>query len=116
MLNTTNPFKNKKLAFIKDGIVQDILIVDPNDLTIEQTLVELKQSDFAIEVDDNDYQAKIDGHYIDGKFYDIKHYPSWIRNDEHRNWEAPIPYPNDGKRYQWNEDMLNWEERLPLTD
>jgi hypothetical protein len=21
-----------------------------------------------------------------------------------------VPYPSDGKRYMWNEDILNWEE------
>ena len=114
MLNTTNPFGNKKLALIKDGIVKDIVLVDPNDTTIAATLIELQQVDIAVEVDDNDYQAKPGGSYIDGVFYDIKEHPSWIRNDEHRNWEAPIPYPTDGKRYIWNEDMLNWEERIPL--
>lgn len=114
MVNPTNAHGNRKLALIKDGIVIDILLVDPNDTSIEATLVELKQADFAVTADD-DIQAKVNGHYIDGEFYDVKRYPSWVRNDEHRNWDAPIPYPDDTKRYQWDEDVLNWVEELPLT-
>lgn len=35
-------------------------------------------------------------------------YPSWIWNGE--IWEAPVPYPEDDKYYQWNEDTQEWEE------
>jgi hypothetical protein len=30
--------------------------------------------------------------------------PSWILNESTCAWEAPIPYPNDGQIYHWNED------------
>ena len=33
-----------------------------------------------------------------------KPYPSWILNEDTCNWEAPVPYPDDGKRYSWNEE------------
>jgi hypothetical protein len=115
MVDATNPFGNKKLALIKDGIVIDILLVDPNDTSIEATLIELKQADFAVTANDDDIQAIVNGHYFDGQFYDAKRYPSWVRNDEHRNWEAPIPYPDATKRYQWDEDALNWVEVLPAV-
>jgi hypothetical protein len=114
MTNATNPFGNKKIAVIKNGIVEDIVIVEPNDTTIAATLVELKQADFAVEVDDNDYQAKINGLYIDGEFWDIKDYPSWVPCQEHRTWEPPVSHPDDGKRYRWNEDVLNWVEVPPI--
>ena len=34
-------------------------------------------------------------------------YPSWTLdvNDE---WQAPVPMPNDGNRYYWDENLLNW--------
>ena len=35
-------------------------------------------------------------------------YPSWIR--EGSFWNAPIPYPTDGKRYTWDEETLSWIE------
>jgi hypothetical protein len=37
-------------------------------------------------------------------------YPSWTLNLETANWEAPVPYPTDGKRYAWNEATLSWVE------
>lgn len=37
-----------------------------------------------------------------------KPFNSWILANG--KWEAPIPYPTDGKSYDWNEDNLNWVE------
>lgn len=37
-------------------------------------------------------------------------FASWILNENTCNWEAPIPYPTDGKKYQWNESTVEWEE------
>lgn len=38
-----------------------------------------------------------------------KPFPSWVLNDNSL-WEAPIPYPNDGKLYGWNEETQSWVE------
>ena len=35
---------------------------------------------------------------------------SWILNEDSCLWNAPVPYPTDGKLYKWNEEILNWEE------
>lgn len=35
-------------------------------------------------------------------------FPSWILNPETNGWEAPIPYPNDGNRYYWDEETQQW--------
>jgi len=35
--------------------------------------------------------------------------PSWILNEETCLWEAPVPRPNDGKLYAWNEETLSWD-------
>jgi len=34
-------------------------------------------------------------------------YPSWIWNGE--TWEAPVPYPEGGGSYVWNEDTQEWD-------
>lgn len=34
-------------------------------------------------------------------------YPSWTL-DSNYDWEAPVPYPNDGKQYIWDETTLSW--------
>ncbi len=40
-------------------------------------------------------------------------FPSWTKNSFSYLWEAPAPYPNDGKVYRWDEDTLSWIEITP---
>jgi len=35
-------------------------------------------------------------------------YPSWILNTETYRWEAPVPRPEDGQRYKWDEETTSW--------
>lgn len=35
-------------------------------------------------------------------------YPSWTLNDQTCLWSAPVPYPNDGQAYIWDEATLSW--------
>jgi hypothetical protein len=42
-------------------------------------------------------------------FIPIKPFNSWILNESTCNWEAPISKPNDGNRYNWNEENLSWD-------
>jgi hypothetical protein len=53
------------------------------------------------------------GYYYDSirdAFIPPKPFPSWTLNEETCLWQSPIPYPNDGKMYNWNEEIGNWEE------
>jgi hypothetical protein len=50
------------------------------------------------------YRADIDG------FVPPQPYPSWILNPTTGEWEPPIPYPNDGKDYYWDEATQSWVE------
>ncbi len=43
-------------------------------------------------------------------FIPPKPYPSWMLNEETCLWDSPVPYPNDGKRYTWNEENTSWVE------
>jgi hypothetical protein len=43
-------------------------------------------------------------------FINIKHHDSWIFDEEICAWVAPIPYPNDGKIYAWDEESISWQE------
>jgi hypothetical protein len=56
------------------------------------------------------------GYYYDEQrdaFISPKPYPSWILNEDTCLWESPIPYPNDGNTYQWNEETGNWQQVFP---
>ena len=43
-------------------------------------------------------------------FIPAKPYPSWTLVEDTCQWTAPTAYPDDGKRYEWNEDTTNWTE------
>jgi len=36
-------------------------------------------------------------------------YPSWTFTSEIYDWSPPVPVPDDGKMYSWDEDTLSWE-------
>jgi hypothetical protein len=42
-------------------------------------------------------------------FIPPKPYPSWTLNETTCLWEAPVVYPTDGQRYQWNEQNQTWD-------
>ena len=35
-------------------------------------------------------------------------YKGWVINETTCLWECPIAYPQDGNKYRWNNDLLNW--------
>ena len=37
-------------------------------------------------------------------------YPSWLLDEDTCRWNAPTPYPDDDKRYTWDEDTTSWKE------
>lgn len=43
-------------------------------------------------------------------FREVKPFESWILSDNQLFWTAPIPMPQDGKLYDWNEEQVNWVE------
>ena len=41
-------------------------------------------------------------------FIPPKPFPSWLLNTNTCQWQAPIPYPNDGNQYIWDETTQSW--------
>ena len=37
-------------------------------------------------------------------------FPSWTLNEQTCLWDSPVPYPTDGKPYEWNETTQSWDE------
>jgi len=48
-------------------------------------------------------------------FIPPKPYASWVLDEGTCLWNAPTPYPTDGKMYRWNEDTTNWVELPSLS-
>lgn len=43
-------------------------------------------------------------------FIPPKPYASWTLVEDTCQWIAPSTYPDDGKRYEWDEDTTSWRE------
>jgi hypothetical protein len=43
-------------------------------------------------------------------FIPPKPYPSWILVEQTCLWNSPISYPNDGKKYDWDEITKTWKQ------
>jgi hypothetical protein len=43
-------------------------------------------------------------------FIPPKPYPSWSLNEDTCLWDPPVPFPNDGLGYLWNEADGIWEQ------
>jgi hypothetical protein len=43
-------------------------------------------------------------------FIPPKPYQSWVLNEETCLWNPPVPHPNDGKVYNWDEATTSWVE------
>jgi len=42
-----------------------------------------------------------------------KPYSSWVGNINTMSWQSPLPYPQDEKRYYWDEPSTSW--KLPAS-
>jgi hypothetical protein len=43
-------------------------------------------------------------------FIPPKPFPSWVLNEETCRWTFPVPRPQDGKYYVWDEPTVSWVE------
>ena len=44
------------------------------------------------------------------EFYARQPYASWIFDEATLQWNPPVPYPDDGKQYRWDEATVSWVE------
>lgn len=117
-----------------NNIVEEVIVIDDDDckgafpqseiLGKEYILNVLKKEGTYLQTSYNTYGGQ---HIFNGKplrknyagenyFYDNvkdafippKPYPSWILDNETCLWNSPVPHPNDGKLYDWDEDNQKW--------
>lgn len=61
------------------------------------------------------FRARFAGYgYTYDEYHDAfitpKPFASWLFNDNSLDWYPPVPYPEDGNYYQWNEELIAWEQ------
>jgi hypothetical protein len=44
-----------------------------------------------------------------------KPYPSWVGDIDAMSWQPPVPYPQDDKRYYWDEPSTSWKEQTQVV-
>jgi hypothetical protein len=49
--------------------------------------------------------------YNEGRdaFIPAKPFASWVLDETTAQWKAPVDYPTDDKKYDWNEETLAWD-------
>jgi hypothetical protein len=112
-------------AQLENNIVKQVIVVSNQDILDENGQEsEQKGIDFCSNLlggnwKQTSYNAKIRKNYAGiGYTYDEdrdafippKPYNSWLLNEDTCQWKAPTPYPNDDKRYIWNEETTSWVE------
>ena len=109
----------------ENNIVQQVIVVHNNELLDENGV---EQESKGIEFCKNllggnwvqtSYNAAFRKNYagtgytydpVRDAFFEPKPYDSWVLNEETCQWEAPIPYPLNGKIYRWDEETVSWVE------
>ena len=98
---------NESYAFIKDGVVVNLAMFDdPSEELLAHFKAEFDLDEIILSTEKSD----IGGTYDGTNFWRKQPYPSWIRNPETFDWLAPVPDPQDGKLYEWDEATLSWKE------
>lgn len=100
-------------AKVTDGVVVDVIVAEPDFFenfkdSSPGTWLETSKSDH---ISRKNYAGI--GHVYDRKrdaFIAPQNHPSWVLNENTCRWEAPTAYPDDGKRYDWDEDTTAWVE------
>jgi hypothetical protein len=109
-------------AILKVGNIVEKVVVVSNDIAItEQAGIDFLKNlykDQHLPVIQTSYNNNFRKNYAGIGFqYDQtrdafippKPYNSWTLNEQTCQWNSPVAYPTDGKRYSWNETNLNWE-------
>jgi hypothetical protein len=119
------PEDSYSIAFILDGVVQDVLHMDARLAAILLSQPEIVEvTDWYASRDDNTKNL-VGSKYADNEFtlpetieedsavgasIAPRLNPSFVWNNDFQNWEPPIPYPADGKNYRWDEETISWVE------
>ena len=106
-------------AKVEDGIVTNVIVADAEffDTFVDTTPGEWIQTSYNTHGGEHPEGRPLRKNFAGVGFsYDRdkdafiprKPFESWLLNDETCLWEAPVPYPQDGEFYYWDEDTGSW--------
>ena len=105
----------------ENNIVKQVIVVSNDIATSEQAGIDFLKELYGKKFNwkQTSYNANFRKNYAGiGYTYDEEKdafippqpFSSWTLNEESCLWESPLPYPDDGKKYIWNEELTNWTE------
>jgi hypothetical protein len=104
-------------AEIKDGIVQRVIVAEQDFIDSGVLPGKWVQTSYNTHAGQHPEGRPLRKNYagigfvydeVRDAFYAQQPYPSWILDEETCIWEAPVAYPSDGNRYNWDESSLSW--------
>jgi hypothetical protein len=101
-------------AVMRSGVVVNVIVADEGAAEILALII--PDADEFILVTDATGPALIGGDVLNDRFRSAQTYLSWLWDDESWSWVAPVPYPDGGNGYTWNEDALAWVEMPPAPE
>ena len=106
-------------AKVENGIVTEVLVIEQDmiDSGVFGHASLWKQTSYNTHGNQHPEGRPLRGNYAGiGYTYDEEHdvfyapqpYPSWTLSHTTWLWEPPVPYPNDGQPYNWDETTKSW--------
>jgi len=110
---------DKNNFVIRVIVVHDNELLDENGIEQEQKGIDFCKSLLGGNWVQTSYNGSFRKHYAGTGFYYSKEYdcffppkpleyPSWVLDVAEAIWKPPIPEPNDGKVYRWDEPTKSW--------
>ena len=100
-------------AKVVDGIVTNVIVAD---IEFFNSFIDDSPGEWIEYTKDSSLRknpAGIGSTYDSARdaFISLKPHNSWTLNEDTCKWESPVTYPDDDKRYTWNEGTTSWDER-----
>jgi hypothetical protein len=111
----------------ENNVVLEVHVVHNNELLVDGVESEAKGVEFLVSLFGNSnwkqtsFNATIRknaagiGYTYDPNrdaFIPPQPYASWVLDEQTCQWNPPIQYPSDDKRYEWDEQTTSWKEIL----
>jgi hypothetical protein len=106
-------------AKVNNGIVEQVIVAEPEffDTFVDTSPGEWIQTSYNTHGGQHPEGRPLRKNYAGiGYTYDRerdafippKPFASWVLNEDTCLWDAPVPYPDDGGMYQWDDSTTSW--------
>lgn len=108
-------------AKVVDGIVTQVIVAEPEffDTFVDSSPGEWIQTSYNTHGGEHPEGRPLRKNYagigytydrVRDAFIPPQPFASWTLNEDTCLWDAPIPRPDDGKVYRWDEETTSWVE------